>query len=638
MRAVTSVEAPNFRARIFFAAFALACLASLAYVFSRPAVYVSSARLQLEAPAGQGQIEERERTLNLLTAAQALIGNAVLDKVVQQLGDSKINPETLRGLLTAAPISGTNVIELRGEGPDRQLLQRILSAWLDAWRQSQTDARDQSSALALEETRSSVTQLGQDVAAKRRDLEQFRKKFDIVSIERDENQAAARLKGINTAINEARSREVNAESRLKAMTENIAAGRTATGSADRTIVVELEKRASDLRDRMKDLEQEYTSQYLALDPKYKAMRANLTRLEQQIEQEKRTSAGQALHGAEEELASARQTVLRLQEELSARKREAQDFTARFSEHTALASQLLLLEGTYDAEKQRLAALEKEKKGTGPRLTVLSPPSLPDRPASPDYWRDALIAVIGSGLLALSAVWFVEFFQRSGVPRPEPVAQPIIHISYPPPGAILDSSLPVLGGSAQRLPETIAQFPRELSSPEVYALWAAALPEARLVIAGLLNGFSVEELAALRYRHIEPDVGCVRVPGASNRSVTLRDPLRRLLIERRPADGGDMPLTNPQGGPLSSADLEGLITCAACDAGLEEASEVTSDTLRHTYFAYLIRQGARLAEVGEFIGRVPPAAFREYGRLSPPGPGLPLEQIDPVFPALRSTAV
>ena len=67
-----------------------------------------------------------------------------------------------------------------------------------------------------------------------------------------------------------------------------------------------------------------------------------------------------------------------------------------------------------------------------------------------------------------------------------------------------------------------------------------------------------------------------------------------------------------------------------------ATEVASEVLRHTYFAYLIRQGARLADIGEFIGRIPPAAFREYGRLSPLGPGLPLERIDPVFPALRMT--
>ena len=48
---------------------------------------------------------------------------------------------------------------------------------------------------------------------------------------------------------------------------------------------------------MKDLEHDYTPQYLALDPKYKALRANLTRLEQQIEREQQSSAQQALQAA-----------------------------------------------------------------------------------------------------------------------------------------------------------------------------------------------------------------------------------------------------------------------------------------------------------------------------------------------------
>jgi integrase len=198
-----------------------------------------------------------------------------------------------------------------------------------------------------------------------------------------------------------------------------------------------------------------------------------------------------------------------------------------------------------------------------------------------------------------------------------------------------ASIPNFGATATRLPETITQLPRELSGPEVRSLWTAAMPDARVVIAGLLGGLSLEELAALRFEHVDLDACYVRVPDISTRSCTLRDPLRRLLIERHAAKGREAPLTGALGEPLSGADLEGLIACAACDAGLANPEEVTSETLRHTYFAYLIRQGARLAEIGEFIGHVPPAAFRDYGRLSPPGPGLPLEEIDPVFPALRA---
>jgi uncharacterized protein involved in exopolysaccharide biosynthesis len=623
------VQARNPRVRIFLAVFLASLAAGLVYIYSRPAVYVSTARLQVEAAAG----EEGDKAM--LITAQTLVSHAVLEKVAQKAPPA--SPEALRSMLVATPVPGTNVVELRGEGEERERLPRILDAWLDVWRETQATARDESSQAAVGDARAGLDQLGRDLAAGRKELEEFSRKFDIVSLERDENQVTARLKGLNTALNDARNREVNAEAHLKAVQDQLAAGRPAIGATDRPMIVDLERRASDLREKMKDLEQEYTSQYLALDTKYKAMRSNLTRLEQQIEKEKQASAGQALNAAEEELAGARQAVLKLQQELSARKRDAQDFTARFSEHAGLASRVQDMQAAYDAEKTRLTQLETARKAPPPKVTVMSPPSVPARPDRPDYARDALIAVLGALALGVSGVWFVEFFQRSGAPRPEPaVQQPIIHISYPQPGVAFEAPVAVLGGTAQRLPETITQLPRELSAPEVRALWAAALPDARVVIAALLGGFTLDEVARLRYEHIDGGADSVHVPGVSARALTLRDPLKRLLIERRGAKAG-VPLADDRGQPLSAPDLEGLIACAACDAGLANAAEVTTDVLRHTYFAYLIRQGARLADIGEFIGHMPPAAFREYGRLSPPGPGLPIEQIDPVFPALRAPA-
>ena len=660
---LSHVEISSLRTRIFVPVFAIACLASLAYVFSRPAVYVSSARLQIEAPPdsgglrveappgsgrvkgevrpGQRQVEKGDNAPALLTEAQALTSGAVLDQVLQRVIHSSPevsgaigSVEALQRMLSVAPVSGTNVIELRGEGSNREVLPQILKAWIEVYRQAHLSAHGQSSEAALAELQNADQQLRQKLTDKRRELEQFRRKYDIISLEREENQEMAQLKGINTALNDARSREINAEARLNAMREAIAAGRTLDRPADKAIIADLEKRAIDLRDKMKDLEQDYTPQYLALDGKHKALRANLTRLEQQIEREKQSSAGQALQSAEEELTSARQTVLRLQKELAVRKQEIQNFTTRFAEHTALANELRGLEELHDSGKQRLAQREIEGRGTGPRVTILNPPSVPDRPERPDYWRDALIAVVGSAMLGLIAVWFVEFFKRSGVPRPEPATQPIIHIGYAPSG-MLDVTAPALGAPPPlQLPGNVARLPRELSSPEVRVLWDAGSPDARLVIAALLGGLSIEELAALRYQDIDFDSGCVRTPGSASRSLVLREPLRQLLKERQAAHGGDAPLTDAQGDPLSTADFEGLIACAACDAGLAYPAEVNSEVLRHTYLAYLVRQGAKLADIGGIIGRIAPAMVREYGRLSPPGPGLPLNQIDPVFPALR----
>ena len=647
--------------------FAIACVAGLAYVFSRPAVYSSSARLQIETPAGnarlrqgtlpgsgqsqnqarssQREIDRGDDAAGLLTEAQTLTSGALFDKIVLELkrsGSSTASAagsaDALKEMLSAVPVAGTNVMELRGEGGNREALPQILATWIEVYRQTHLSTYDNSSSAKLEEMRSAVEQLRKNLLAKRQAIEQFRKRSDIVSLESEQNASMAALKGLNTALSDARSREVNAEARLNAVRENLAAGRIVVRPEDKNLLADLEGRAIKLRDSMKDLENDYSPAYLAIDPKYKAQRANLTRLEQQIERERQTSAQQTVHNAEEELASARQTVLRLQQELAGRKRGAQDFTTQFAEHSALANELKRLEESYDAAKEPLAQLEIEKKGVGPKVMVLSQPSVPDRPLRPDYWRDALLAVASAGVLGLIAVTLVEFFMRSGLPQPVPSTQsmqPIIQIAYAPDG--VPRALPGHGSHAPRLLEASAELPRELSGPEVHALWAAAAPNARLVIAALLGGLSIEELRALHYADIDFTAGSISLTGASPRSHVLRDPLTQLLSERRAAGGAGPLLANARGEPFSSADLEGLIACAACDAGLSDPVEVTSELLRHTYAAYLVRQGVRLADIISIIGPMAPAALREYGRLSPPGPGLPLERIDPVFPALRQRA-
>ncbi|MEO8411373.1 MAG: hypothetical protein ABI478_12465 [Propionivibrio sp.] len=57
-------------------------------------------------------------------------------------------------------------------------------------------------------------------------------------------------------------------------------------------------------------------------------------------------------------------------------------------------------------------------------------------------------------------------------------------------------------------------------------------------------------------------------------------------------------------------------------------------LRHTYVAFLVRQGIRFADLGQIVGRLSAQALASYQGLSPAGPRQPAEAIDRVLPALR----
>lgn len=74
-----------------------------------------------------------------------------------------------------------------------------------------------------------------------------------------------------------------------------------------------------------------------------------------------------------------------------------------------------------------------------------------------------------------------------------------------------------------------------------------------------------------------------------------------------------------------------------DAGLADAHEVTPAILRHTYLAFLLQQGARFADIGRIIGRLPQEELAAYMRFASAHPRVPLDQVDPIPPALLAMA-
>ena len=77
--------------------------------------------------------------------------------------------------------------------------------------------------------------------------------------------------------------------------------------------------------------------------------------------------------------------------------------------------------------------------------------------------------------------------------------------------------------------------------------------------------------------------------------------------------------------------------AAHDAGLERVHEITPQTLRHTYIAFLARQGIRFADLAQVVGQLPAAALAAYSALAPSGARLARESVNYVFPGLEGVA-
>jgi integrase len=261
------------------------------------------------------------------------------------------------------------------------------------------------------------------------------------------------------------------------------------------------------------------------------------------------------------------------------------------------------------------------------VRLLEPASTPQSAWRPLYARDAAIAVAASLLLALLVVWVVEFFNRSD-------AQPAIVMGRAwTPMAPGPERPPPLAVATPGLLPGVATLPRELDDGEVRALIEAAVSEARPALVALLSGLQLEEILALRGRDIDAASRQIRLPG---RSAPLAEPLACLFDPKAEPDAPVF--RKADGGGLTAEELEANVAFAAHDARLIQPEEVSAAALRHTYIAYLVRQGARFGDLGRLIGRLPAEAMAAYGPLAPPGAKRPLEEIDPILPALRRDVV
>ena len=644
------------RVLVFFSVFLLSAIAGLAYTYMRPAVYLANARVQLTPSALGASIAAsapRDASQDFLTELQNLGSRPVLEKVAQRLAGGQLQGaaldervQQLQDMLSLRAVDGTNIVRIEARGPDRQGVARLVNTLVEVYRDEQATQGDNAVQQQLAQARETAREMDERVRARQREVEAFRVNSAIVSAERSENQTLARLKGLGDAVAKNDERAAAAEGRVRALEEAVAQGRRAPSAKDNPTVASIEARLSQLREDYKAMERQFTPQYLDMDPSARAARNRIADLQQQLDGERRKGVQNALTEAREELAGAKATAQRLQQQFGEDRAKAQNFTRRFSEFEAMKEELKGLEQVRQGARQRLLALEATARERKPRLLVVEPAAVPETAWRPLYTRDAAIAVGASLLLGFLAVWFVEFFNRT-----EPVAPGPSTVIVPQPWMQPHPIGPVLGAapqmaavahqqsappSAMATPLLAQALPRELEQHEVGQLLAATAPEHLPLLACLLCGLSAEEAGALRVGDLDGAAGRLTVPGEAPRVLALSAPLLTLLVASAGSGASpQQPLLSVSGQALAAADVASVVTSSAFDAGLEQPQSVTPESLRHTYVAFLVRQGLRFGDLGRLVGRLSSEQLNALGPLAPPGERRPLAEIEALMPAVAA---
>jgi uncharacterized protein involved in exopolysaccharide biosynthesis len=638
------------RLLVFLGTLIVALAVSLGYTWLRQPEYRASARLEITpgtesvtarpAPGG-----ERESVRPFLTEVQVLTSRHVLEQVVPRLERSgqdlsMFGPDSVAGMqahLEALPVEGTNVVELSATGQQPDLLAPLLNAVIDVYQDSLTEAYRRASGEAIVQADEEVQKLEGNVVAKRREAEAFRIRNNIVSLERDENELLAQVRNLSTSLATANDRVAAAEGKLRALSAAAAAGKTAVRSRDDPTLANLEQRASQIREELRDLERDFTPDYMAKDPKVIAQRARLAELERQITVQRTATQQTALLEAQEEFAGAQGAAARIQSQMAAGRQEVAQFTARFNAYKSMQDELDDLEKTYRDAVQRRAKLEATERARMPATRVLEAATTPQSPWRPLYWRDTAFSIGGSLVLALLAMWLVELFNR-----PEP--QPAMVLIQPQPGtlryegapqALVNRSAPTMSleASEPTLLPGEARFPRELRPDEVAALIRASGDESRAVMLLLLSGLNLDEVLELRWSDVGLASDTIHVGGESGREISIDGALRQLL-EAAPKVPPSELVVGSMRRPATLDSIDAQILCAAHDAAIEDATQVTSACLRHTYLAFLVRQGIRFTDLTRLVGPLPAETVRAYSALCPPRARVAGAKVLSLHPALR----
>ena len=137
------IQRPWFRSHrfiIFVSVFLICALVSVAYNYSRPAIYRSSATLLTSAMTA---IDSESKAVDIQHVAiqkQILLGHELVAETLSRLKAANtsdtlltLTPADIQKLLNVEPIAQTNLVEIQAEGRDPEFLPLLINTWIDVY-------------------------------------------------------------------------------------------------------------------------------------------------------------------------------------------------------------------------------------------------------------------------------------------------------------------------------------------------------------------------------------------------------------------------------------------------------------------------------------------------------------------------
>ncbi len=650
------------RTLIFLISFLLSLALGLTYVYSRPEIFRSYASLLTVAQTAIDEESSKADIQHVMIQKQILGGQELLNQTLIRMQEqAKENPETssknhlmvadlsigkLHKILSVNTIPNTNLVELAATGYEPKLLVAAVNTSIDVYLNMRAEEIRQTTGITVDILQEELDGLKDSILTKRGELEEFRRANNITSLGRAnmfDNQSMAHFKGLNRSLNKATEEAIKTKSHLDAIHKAISLGNVVVPSEDKRELRILELRLKKLHDELEKFDQKYTRSYLELNPNLNGLPKQIKELEEKIQQKKNEGKSIVLTDAEQNAEAAQQTLIEIKKQLEAHKMEANEFSAKFAKNEALLSDLEGLEKLQRESHERFVQIKAKQAEKYPQVKVITRAYLPREPISPNYIRDALIALVGSLLVGLFCVWLVSFLGRKEQQSPViaiteerrdyPQATGIDHhythtLDHQKQAQLLDSAPSIPASLDQEKTDTIEPLIiQELNDNDLENLLESSDIKSQQVIALLLSGLSLKEITELETSDIDFKQNLIHVSGENERILPLNKGLKSLFNHIDPHLAWEEET-------ISESTLESMLVYAAVDAGMSESHTINSRSISDSYIIYLIKQGIRLSELDQIIGSIAPTELLKYRHFSPESKGISIDEVDKTHPVMN----
>jgi polysaccharide biosynthesis transport protein len=316
-----------------------------------------------------------------------------------------VNPRLVgryRSFLKIEPVKNTRLVDVSFSTPDPRLSQELANNHATAFIQMILENRFNLTQEARDFLQKKLAELRGKVVKAESELNSFRQKHGVVSLEKGENIVVDRLMDLNKQLTQARSERIQAES-LYQMTRNKNPEYLAQVLSN-PLILQIKGTLANLETEKGRLSSIYTPEH-----------PRLQELNQQIAEAKRGMAsevGTIVRGIESNYAAARSREQALEDEAKNQQQTALNLKEVGVDYAVLNEEVVVNRGLYENVLKRMNETNVANDLAASNIQVVQRAEQPTSPSSPQLMKNLMVAAFLGLVLAVAFAFFLEYMDAT----------------------------------------------------------------------------------------------------------------------------------------------------------------------------------------------------------------------------------